>query len=795
MIPNGNLNKRPLDKVSATGPIMNKNGEGKENGEKTGNEKPQEVLQWVCEICEKATFNTFKEACEHELICVERDSKKQKLEEKRPEEPKRDNCETTNKVTEKPVPQSVAPSVSLTSDGNNLSMQWVCEWCNNALFKTYTETVEHEKICRAKLEKKTNNVSTSELSQEEPKRNDPAPLCQSIEIKPTLKERLTPVLDNAGEKTVDTTKTNGDAAEQTEKTQDTSDATEQAGDITHWVCEYCRTAVFDSYEKAVAHERVCKIASEAKRSNPSKTTNSDKTNDGPTMTQETKKIIHEEKKSLQKEMIQDAKVLEEKKVNENLQLNSKNEKKPKGVRWVCEVCNVAAFDTYIEACIHEIECKERQKKQKNAIPKAATPPPSEPEPIGSNPVVNLGNNVKDNGFSRETSNSALNQVPNKDVNIPVIPKVKLPKNKVRHQPDQNLHYPNTFPGRQINPPENVVRIPNFTNQRPNNLNVPKNKMNDPMALMQRRNPYTNGMERLLPNPNQNVNPMKRVLHVPQHDQLSTAQNPVNTADAGMGVSKLHDPNILHGSLRDSLNGYGLPNHTRAALEQVRAMKMENKLGTGSIDQINAAIEHLAANGGMSNQSLLLQGMNRNNLLNAALSQNLPPAGNDQLNYMLLRERLRMLDAAGNPAQLPHLMNNLQNVRDIDKQIPHGNININGNGDKIMNRSAPITLPPMDQLPRKIPINPAPPKFGGNIPSHDDEVQVLENGQKELPKIQGCTVIPSGIAKPGGQKKNESYRWLCECCEEKIFFTYTEAAAHEKECRAKKEQERKMKYLK
>ena len=90
----------------------------------------QQPLQWVCEYCEKALFDTRKEACDHEKTC--------------PERPKLSKDEKRNEIPDKISSKNNAAPENCISRAQNEprvrgtdKIQWVCEYCEDAVFDTY----------------------------------------------------------------------------------------------------------------------------------------------------------------------------------------------------------------------------------------------------------------------------------------------------------------------------------------------------------------------------------------------------------------------------------------------------------------------------------------------------------------------------------------------------------------------------------------------------------------------------------------------------------------------------------
>merc|ERR1712150_87358 len=139
----------------------------------------------------------------------------------------------------------------------------------------------------------------------------------------------------------------------------------------------------------------------------------------------------------------------------------------------------------------------------------------------------------------------------------------------------------------------------------------------------------------------------------------------------------------------------------------------------------------------------------------------------------------MLDQA-NSTGLPQHVNNLHNAREIENQISRVSSHDDNSGNKSVNNVTPITIPPMEEtkLLHKNSRHPPSSKYIDNATPGERHIRVLDD-KKQREDSKKCLIV-SSTQKPEGEKSNESYRWLCESCEEKIFYTYTEAAAHEKE---------------
>ena len=95
------------------------------------NEKyKQQPLQWVCEYCERALFDTREEACDHEKTCPERP--KLPKDEKRKEMP--DKVSSINNASPYNCKSKVHNEPRVRGADK---IQWVCEYCEDAVFDTY----------------------------------------------------------------------------------------------------------------------------------------------------------------------------------------------------------------------------------------------------------------------------------------------------------------------------------------------------------------------------------------------------------------------------------------------------------------------------------------------------------------------------------------------------------------------------------------------------------------------------------------------------------------------------------
>jgi len=188
--------------------------------------------QWICVHCERAIFDTFEEACEHEKICSER--AKQAKDEKSNDENKspssqvvshKNSSKPSHNMIENNAPNDIDPRLQV---GNKI--EWQCDFCD-ALFDTYQEAYKHEATCNhnpkgnslnndSKASSSTSTGNNNNTSNAPPQINVvPMPVLSSIENK-CLKDIL-------GKERLE------------------------------WQCVYCKKSVFPTYQEALEHESKC----------------------------------------------------------------------------------------------------------------------------------------------------------------------------------------------------------------------------------------------------------------------------------------------------------------------------------------------------------------------------------------------------------------------------------------------------------------------------------------------------------------------------------------------------------
>ena len=815
----GNRNKRPHDELTKSpnearprAEVTPQGGQQDANGEET----TLEVLQWVCEICEVATFNTFKEACEHELKCVQRNvngPKRQKKEDA-PETKPNVNYETANDntisaarpsaptPTPAPAPAPAPVSDTVTTEAGDLSMQWVCECCNNALFRTYAEACEHEKLCREKHNKGLDTSKkvipmgpTSDQSIREPQPNTSLDHSNSNIIQKSSKRPID--LNESGH-------------------NEQSAGVDENDEVTHWVCEFCRKAVFDSYEKAVEHEAICKFAPQNRDSKPLASKEKNDFENPPQAPNRLSKESNFMGDSVRKSSPQTHG--SNKEIQTETDNDSPSESDPENkthvVRWVCEICEEAAFDTYIEACRHEMICKKR-KKTTEKEPSLAKPDSVQSNVKDTEMKAHLTNNgmktkMNDDNESKNgntsdhhqhLSKSALhtsnvnnntinrsNQIPqhernNSNTNMQQVPNyashisngIGNTLNRLQQVPKFGTHIPNG----NIN---HFISSLNYANPMGNSLG---NTMNHILPVP-RHNHFPNAMNHVISHPNRSRDIMNRVLQVPKSgdqflenannngglvkhdrqkgsyvdlsDEYSKEQTEAKKEPSKQGIETKTETKMIPGP-----NSNHTDSSKKAEQNLVSQDTDSSPINHSSEENDNQRIniDALAANEELMKHARFLHGvatssrMLGNSSVRATLDQN-NEGKNSNPESSLLNEpnqNKKQTQAEGKESA-----KNENSLSDASK-----------NGNKNITR---ITLPPMD---RNSLLNP------------DGDSNAINKGFRNVKNTNVSLRLSqdNDPSDPSKKKNDESYRWLCESCETAIFQTYTEAAEHEAICRKAK----------
>jgi len=213
------------------------------NGEKGKDDKNQ-ALQWVCEHCERAVFNTYGEACEHEKICPER-TKQPKVEKSIDENKSISNKDSAynnnskqvhnknenNAPNDNEVPIKILNYEEAIKLRGGDKIQWVCEFCEDALFDTYQEACEHEATC--KYNPKSNSAKNdSEASMSTSTDNNNNISNALPQINAVLPPPLSSI-ENICSKDI------------------------LGKERLQWVCVFCEKSVFPTYQEAFEHESIC----------------------------------------------------------------------------------------------------------------------------------------------------------------------------------------------------------------------------------------------------------------------------------------------------------------------------------------------------------------------------------------------------------------------------------------------------------------------------------------------------------------------------------------------------------
>merc|ERR1719469_1418778 len=120
-------------------------GETPTLSESDGSNNRQMPLQWVCEHCERAVFDTYREACDHEKVCPDAPQQKDALSDRGGNSKElASNNNNVNKIADNIKSNTC---IDKTSKPEGDKIQWVCEFCETAVFDTYQEACAHESNC------------------------------------------------------------------------------------------------------------------------------------------------------------------------------------------------------------------------------------------------------------------------------------------------------------------------------------------------------------------------------------------------------------------------------------------------------------------------------------------------------------------------------------------------------------------------------------------------------------------------------------------------------------------------
>jgi hypothetical protein len=115
--------------------------------------------------------------------------------------------------------------------------------------------------------------------------------------------------------------------------------------IHQWSCDVCKSAVFDNYDDASNHEILCRYKQEQRL-----------------------RFYHDREKSPEsidiqerpKKIIRDDYPVNATNPTESPRNISSTKKPSKKQRWICDVCRVAKFHSYVDAYVHERNCIQLQ---------------------------------------------------------------------------------------------------------------------------------------------------------------------------------------------------------------------------------------------------------------------------------------------------------------------------------------------------------------------------------------------------------------------------------------------------
>ena len=650
-----------------------------------------EVLQWVCEICEKETFNTFKEACQHEISCVQRSVNEKMKESEKSVKKRKKESDLKRKIATicKPVATKTSNDTPVNDEvGSDLNMKWVCEWCNTAMFNTYAETVAHEKVClQAHINRNKQQFASKAPkppSSSKPLKSDIEPTSSPVSTpylpgpnsRPLMHEQQMVVHDIMSRKPnsinnltdvkdTDESVKNNDACETNEvnETSETIDGENDVEEVTHWVCEFCRVAMFDSYEKAAEHEATCKFAPQMQEKRPEiQSQKVDEPISDHNSLKEQKfdvesKSITNGSHNVQMDTEKTSEVSETSEANKETKTetvicskndddpNKKDESKTHIVRWVCEVCEIVTFDTYVEACCHEIECR----KKKQLLNKKKIPSPD--------PVCSSNDKAKALSESEENKLNISNEISNDSNKKEIRDETKSQEDigsnqqmKVPSRPSSNAcdvksdavtrSSPNPHPTKET--AHGIQNNVNRLHQSPQSLSditkAFENGMNHPLKQMQ-------GFGNPLSNKTNNI-----INHgIPNHNYATRIPNDINEAI---------NMNVLPGKRSPFLNPMG------------RVMQVPNFTGNTNPNDVGSIMNHIMqlqnqTNSHPRNPEILLATMHKLNAMPNGLNYDF-----NALNHLMLNDRNRNIN---NLQAASHHLSHMSKI--------NGNINTNASTNK------------------------------------------------------------------------------------------------------------------
>jgi len=394
--------------------VNEKEGSGFEPSLQSSREQ-KKIVRWVCELCGVLSFKTYSECYEHEKTCsgnvschnksYHQGEKRQSFSQKKQEINSADFCK----------------EVPMESDTSNpAASMWVCSHCNCACFESYSDALAHEETC---LKNSTRCKNFDHKKPPSPKQLDELPKdafyeCSNPSVLelPPFKPKILPnpvillylsqqsemsrkMLSNVGiplsllssvsslsspppqQVPPLSSLTTLPVAVATEKQVRAENDMLPIDDkshcrITHegsthisncltnedqWVCEYCKKAVFNSYEDAVLHEKSCESRKSLFMDLDDEQIKATKHTES-TINQDSSQDISHVLLSLSKPA--SSSLSSKSKKSTGFQNTQQNEV------WVCSVCKTKKFDTYAEACAHEVCCgkSNETKRKKRMLP-------------------------------------------------------------------------------------------------------------------------------------------------------------------------------------------------------------------------------------------------------------------------------------------------------------------------------------------------------------------------------------------------------------------------------------------